>query len=127
MGYRIPGSKAAKAQLAKDYTQFKPGTQEYADAYNRTNPLAGGFSKLKKANAQKARQALKASGALANRNRARLMGTQCTDPSKVRNPATGRCIKPANLPAKYKTCPPGKERNPATNRCRKAYTPVHYR
>ena len=38
-------------------------------------------------------------------------------PGKVRNPATGRCVK-ANK-KKPPPCPPGKERNPATGRCKK--------
>lgn len=51
----------------------------------------------------------------------------------VRNPKTGRCIKPRNKTQKNtlankttyqnkKTCPPGKELNPKTNRCRKIKT-----
>ena len=53
----------------------------------------------------------------------------------VRNPKTGRCIKPRNKTQKNtvankklgtikkKECPPGKELNPKTNRCRKIKAP----
>ena len=53
----------------------------------------------------------------------------------VRNPKTGRCIKPRNKTQKNtvankklgtikrKQCPPGKELNPKTNRCRKIKSP----